>query len=104
MLKGFTSPTTVTSNINVGPTASKIVIRNYGTASRKLQQCIAINLTSPVTVGHHNVTLLAKVNSNNVGFWTGTFYINTTYGEFDLLSLSAVRKKHKLAANATGSL
>jgi hypothetical protein len=88
----------------VGSTVSKIVLTNYGTGSRKQQQCIAINLTSPITVGYHNVTLLAKVNSNDVGFWSGAFYINATYGEFDLLSLSAVRKKQKLAANATGSL
>lgn len=80
LLNGFTSPTTAISTINVGPTVSKIIITNYGTASRKQQQCVAINLTSPVTVGYHNVTLLAKANSNDVGFWTGTFYINTTYG------------------------
>lgn len=80
LLNGFTSPLTAISTIDVGSTVSKIILSNYGTASRKQQQCIAINLTSAVTIGYHNVTLLGKVNSNDVGFWTGTFYINTTYG------------------------
>jgi hypothetical protein len=75
-LNGFTSPNTLKSIINVGSTSSKIVLSDYGTASRKLQQVIAINLTSPVLTGNHNVSLLAKANNDNVGYWIGSFYIN----------------------------
>lgn len=104
LLGGFTSPSTAKATISNGPASSTISLTDYGTASRKTQQYLTINLTSPVTVGNHLISVLAQINSSNVGYWAGNLIINSTYGEFDLLSFSAVRKKSKLGANETGSL
>ena len=69
-----------------------------------MQQIIAVNLTSPVDVGKQTVAIDAFIDDNLVGTWKSFAYINETYGESSLLSLSAVRKKVKLPANATGPL
>jgi len=69
-----------------------------------VQQIIAVNLTSPPNVDNQTVAINAFVGSNLVGTWSSFAYINQTFGETSLLSLSAVRQKIKLPANATGSL
>jgi hypothetical protein len=77
---------------------------NYGIAHNSVQQRIALNITSSLQVGYQAATIKAKINYNDVGIWTGAVYLNETYGECSLLSLTAVRKKIKLPANSTGSL
>jgi hypothetical protein len=80
LLGGFTSPKTTLSNIRNGAMNSTVTLSNYGVASRETQQYIAINLTSPLTVGYHQISVKAQINSSDVGFWSGTLYINSTYG------------------------
>jgi len=50
------------------------------------------------------VIIKAQINYNDVGIWMGTVYLNKTFGECSLLSLTAVREEIKLTANTTGSL
>lgn len=104
LMAGFTSPNTSIITVNSTSNYSTITLKNYGNATRKVQQIVAVNLTSPPIVGNQFVSINAFINSNQVGTWMSYAHINQTYGECSLLSLSAVRKKTKLPSNATGSL
>lgn len=87
-----------TSNFSV------ITISKYGNASREVQQCIGINLTSPIEVGYQTTVINARIKGKDVGIWEGEVYLNQTFGSSSLLSLSAVRPKTKLTVNSTGSI
>ena len=51
LMAGFTSPNTSIITINSTSNYSSITLKNYGDATRKVQQIIAVNLTSPDNVG-----------------------------------------------------
>jgi hypothetical protein len=104
LLFGFSSPSTAEVVINNTANYSTVTVWNYGNASRKVQQTIGINLTSPVEIGYQPVTVEAVINDNVVGVWEGDIWLNGTFGQCSLLSLTAVREKVKVPVNATGSL
>lgn len=104
LVSGFTSPETLQVTINQTQNYSVIRLKQYGNATRKVQQCIGVNLTSPLEIGYQETSIRATVEGKDVGLWTGCVFLNQTYGSSQLLSLTAVRPKVELPVNSTGSI
>lgn len=81
-----------------------VEISNYGTASKEVQQIIAMNLTSSDTIGNHIVKIETIIDNKTSGIWSDFVQLNATWGAFNRLSFSAVQQPTKLPVGKTGPL